>query len=163
MEPGDIPGVGRFAMVADPGGAPFYLLTPLPRDDAPPPAGLETPGNVGWHELYAGDGQERAFAFYAARFGWETVDTMAMGAMGRYRLVGTGGTAFGALMDKPGHVPVPHWGFYVNVEGIDAAVGRIEAHGGEILMGPHEVPGGSWIVQALDPQGASFHLVSATR
>jgi hypothetical protein len=26
--------------------------------------------------------------------------------------------------------------------------------GGQVLMGPHEVPGGSWIVQALDPQGA---------
>jgi predicted enzyme related to lactoylglutathione lyase len=23
-------------------------------------------------------------------------------------------------------------------------------------MGPHEVPGGSWIVMGLDPQGAAF-------
>ena len=27
-------------------------------------------------------------------------------------------------------------------------------------MGPHEVPGGSWIVQGVDPQGANFALVS---
>ena len=30
-------------------------------------------------------------------------------------------------------------------------------------MGPHEVPGGSWIVQAMDPQGAAFALVSTIR
>ena len=33
----------------------------------------------------------------------------------------------------------------------------------QVLMGPAEVPGGSWIVQALDPQGAAFALVSTTR
>ena len=67
--PEDIPTVGRFAMVADPGGAPFYLLTPLPRDDAPPAAEPSTPGTIGWHELYAGNGEEAAFAFYSGRFG----------------------------------------------------------------------------------------------
>jgi hypothetical protein len=60
-------------------------------------------------------------------------------------------------------VPVSAWAFYVNVDGLDAAVRRIEANGGQVLRGPHEVPGGSWIVQAVDPQGAAFALVSATR
>jgi hypothetical protein len=49
------------------------------------------------------------------------------------------------------------------VDGIDAAVERINANGGKVLMGPHQVPGGSWIVQALDPQGAHFALVSPRR
>jgi hypothetical protein len=26
-------------------------------------------------------------------------------------------------------------------------------------MGPHEVPGGQWIILGLDPQGAMFALV----
>jgi predicted enzyme related to lactoylglutathione lyase len=26
-------------------------------------------------------------------------------------------------------------------------------------MGPHQVPGGSWILQGLDPQGAMFALL----
>jgi len=51
----------------------------------------------------------------------------------------------------------------LEVLGIDAAIERIEAHGGQARMGPDEVPGGSWIVQALDPQGAAFALVSSTR
>jgi predicted enzyme related to lactoylglutathione lyase len=44
------------------------------------------------------------------------------------------------------------------VADINAATGRIKAHGGKILNGPMEVPGGDWIVNAMDPQGASFSL-----
>jgi len=161
--PDDIPNVGRFAMVADPGGALFMLLTPLPRPDAPPPADPMTPGLVSWHELYTSAGQEAAFGFYSAQFGWETAELMDMGAMGKYRIFGADGVQMGGMMEKPPHAPVSAWGFYVNVDGLDAAVGRIKANGGQVLMGPHEVPGGSWIVQAVDPQGTAFALVSTTR
>ena len=161
--PDDIPDVGRFAVVADPGGAVFMLLTPLPREREPEPVELMTPGHIGWHELYAGNGQEAAFAFYSGHFGWMTIDTLDMGAMGKYRIFGAGGVPFGGMMDKPANAPASAWTFYVNVEGIDAAVNRIKANSGQVLMGPHEVPGGSWIIQAHDPQGANFALVSSTR
>jgi predicted enzyme related to lactoylglutathione lyase len=161
--PEDIPGVGRFAVVADPGGATFMLLTPLPREQAPPPIEPASPGFIGWHELYAGNGQEAAFAFYASHFGWQTIDLMDMGAMGKYRVFGADGVPFGGMMDKPAHAPASAWAFYVNVDGIDAAVERIKANRGQVLMGPHEVPGGSWIVQALDPQGVGFALMSPRR
>ena len=35
--------------------------------------------------------------------------------------------------------------------------------GGKILHGPSQVPGGGWIVQASDPQGASFALVGSRK
>jgi predicted enzyme related to lactoylglutathione lyase len=60
-------------------------------------------------------------------------------------------------------MPVTCWLYYINVEAIDAAVTRINQGGGKVVMGPHQVPGGSWIVQGLDPQGAMFALVSAQR
>ena len=47
--PDDIPDVGRFAVVADPGGAVFMLLTPLPREVRPEPLELMASGHVGWH------------------------------------------------------------------------------------------------------------------
>jgi predicted enzyme related to lactoylglutathione lyase len=56
-------------------------------------------------------------------------------------------------------VPVPFWLYYVNIVGIDAATERVRAAGGQILNGPMEVPGGSWIVQCSDPQTAMFALV----
>jgi len=163
MAPGDIPNVGRFALVADPGGAAFYLLTPLPQGEEPAPLDPETPGKFSWHELYSSLGDKAAFDFYAGQFGWETVTEMDMGPMGVYRIFGRDGAQMGGMMNKPAEMPVSAWGFYANVEGIDAAIGRINANGGQVLMGPHEVPGGSWIVQAMDPQGAAFALVSTKR
>jgi predicted enzyme related to lactoylglutathione lyase len=161
--PDDIPNVGRFAVVADPGGAVFMLLAPLPRQDEPPAPEPTTQGLVSWHELYSSIGQEEAFRFYSGQFGWETSELMDMGPMGKYRIFGADGVPLGGMMDKPENAPASAWGFYVNVDGLDAAVDRIKAHGGQVLMGPHQVPGGSWIVQALDTQGAAFALVSTTR
>jgi predicted enzyme related to lactoylglutathione lyase len=163
MPPADIPNIGRFAMLADPGGAPFYVMTPLPRDDELPPADPQTPGLVSWHELYSSLGDKAAFDFYAAQFGWETMHEMDMGPMGTYRIFGADGVQLGGMMKKPEDIPASHWGFYINVDGIDAAVERVKAHGGQVVMGPHEVPGGSWILQGLDPQGAGFALVSPAR
>lgn len=161
--PDDIPNVGRFAVVADPGGAAFMLLTPIPPEQEPAPIDMDAPGFVSWHELYAGNGQEAAFAFYSALFGWTTIEELDMDAMGKYRIFGADGAPFGGMMDKPPDTPAPAWAFYVNVDAIDAAIERIKSNGGQVLMGPHEVPGGSWIVQALDPQGASFAVVATKR
>ncbi|MBX3569756.1 MAG: VOC family protein [Rhizobiaceae bacterium] len=168
--PWDIPGVGRLAVVADPQGAVFMLMTPLGEDRPPMP--MTTPGHAGWHELYAND-WKGAFDFYSGQFGWRKADSFDMGEMGTYQLFsvtgepGAGepvaGQPVGGMMDRPPGVPVPCWLFYFNVEAIDAAAQRVTAGGGKILMGPMEVPGGSWVLQAVDPQGAVFALVSVLR
>ena len=159
--PADIPEVGRFAVVADPQGATFMLMTPNGEDRPAPAANL--PGRIGWHELYAG-ALESAFAFYEGQFGWTRVSTVDMGPMGIYQLFATGGSdAVGGMMTRPEHSPRAGWTFYFNVEGIDSAVERVKANGGQVLHGPMEVPGGAWIAQAMDPQGAAFALTSTTR
>ena len=158
--PADIPEVGRFSVVADPQGAVFMLFKPSGEGSAPAPAG--TPGYIGWRELYAADGAS-AFDFYAGQFGWTKAEALDMGPMGIYQLFATGGDPVGGMMNKPAQIPAPAWLFYFNVEAVDAAVARVTAQGGEILMGPHQVPGGSWIVQGRDPQGATFALVGPSR
>jgi len=163
MPPTDIAGTGRFALVSDPGGVFFYVMTPQPREDEPPPAEPTTLGLVSWRELYAGDGEKAAFAFYSGQFGWETLHEMDMGPMGTYRIFGFGEEQMGGMMDKPAQMPAPAWNFYVNVDSVDAAAERIKAAGGQVTMGPMEVPGGSWVVQGIDPQGAAFALISLER
>lgn len=159
-EPDDIPGVGRFAVVADPQGAAFMFLQPNGPDQTPVPA--TTPGHVGWHELYTTD-LRAAFDFYAGQLGWTKADTMDMGPMGIYQLFAAGGEPIGGMMNKPEQIPVPVWQFYFNVPAIDAAAKRVTNNGGQILMGPMEVPGGSWIVMCTDPQGAHFALTAPVR
>jgi predicted enzyme related to lactoylglutathione lyase len=156
-EPADIPGVGRFAIVADPQGVIFALFKGA---GTPPPAiAPGTPGHAGWHELHALDGA-KAFEFYSDMFGWTKDQAMEMGPVGVYQLFAIGGVPVGGMMTKMANMPSPFWVYYFNVPEIRAAEGRVKAAGGQIINGPHEVPGGSWIVQCLDPQGAMFALVA---
>jgi uncharacterized protein len=159
--PDDIPGVGRFAIIADPGGAMLCLFKEMAAPQAPPPApGM--PGTAGWRELYAAD-LEAAFAFYAKLFGWTKAEHHDMGPMGVYQLFAWKGETIGGMMARPPQVPAPCWLYYFNVDAADAAAGRVQKGGGHILNGPMEVPGGSWIVQCRDPQGAVFCLVAPRR
>lgn len=158
--PDDIPGVGRFAVVADPQGAIFQFLQPEGSDQ--PPVPMTTPGHVGWHELYTTD-WAAAFDFYSGQFGWTKGEPFDMGEMGIYQIFHAGGEPVGGMMNKPDNMPSPVWQFYFNVEDIDAAAARVSANGGTIVMGPQEVPGGSRILMATDPQGAWFALVAQRR
>jgi len=157
----DIPGVGRFAVVADPHGASFDLFRGNDAEPPPQPP-LGTPGTVGWHELSAGD-LDSAWAFYSGLFGWTKDSDRDMGEMGVYRMFAAGGEAIGGMMDKPPEVPQPGWLYYFNVEAIAAAMARVTAAGGQVLNGPMEVPGPMWTLQCLDPQGAAFALVAPKR
>jgi predicted enzyme related to lactoylglutathione lyase len=159
--PAEIPNVGRFSVVADPQGAMFMLFKSSSGEAPPPPAG-GTPGHVGWHELYATD-WKTAFDFYAGQFGWTKDQAVDMGPMGTYQLFAAGGPAIGGMMDKPPGVPSPAWLFYVNIDAADAVATRVTDSGGRVLNGPMQVPGGSWILQCMDPQGAMFALVAPTR
>jgi predicted enzyme related to lactoylglutathione lyase len=155
--PEDIPGVGRFAMVGDPQGAAIGLFKPLPGE--PPPSDPGAPGQVGWRELFAGD-MPSAFDFYASQFGWTKAEAHNMGEMGVYQLFALEGSDVGGMMTRPPQIPMPFWQYYFNVEAIRAAAGRVTDGGGTVLMGPVQVPGGTWIIQALDPQGGAFGLCS---
>ena len=62
-------------------------------------------------------------------------------------------------MPKPLEAPVPLWIFYFRVPDIDAASEYITSHGGRLLLGPVEIPGGEFISQGLDPQGALFAII----
>ena len=161
--PEEIPGgIGRFAIVADPYGANFVLFKPAMEGKAPERSAPGTPGLIGWHELHAGDGPG-AFTFYSGLFGWTKAEAMDMGAMGVYQLFATGGPAVGGMMTKTPQFPAPAWLYYFNVDSADAAAERVKKYGGQVLMGPHEVPGGSWIIQCLDPQGVMFATVAPRR
>jgi predicted enzyme related to lactoylglutathione lyase len=156
--PDDIPGIGRFAVVADPHGAVFAIMTPLPMDPPRPKAPEGAPGHTSWHELYAGDLQAD-FDFYAQMFDWRKDRAHDMGPMGTYQLFANQDGVIGGMVAKPPQVPRPGWLFYFQVGDIDAAAGRVEASGGQVRNGPMETPGGKWIIQGADPQGAMFAVV----
>ncbi|MBY5440992.1 VOC family protein [Rhizobium leguminosarum] len=160
--PEDIPTIGRFAVVADPHGAVLCIMTPAPMDKPMPELAVDAPGNIGWRELYAGNGEE-ALAFYSKRFGWTKDSEFDMGPMGVYYLFAHNGKQIGGMMTKPENIQMPFWCYYFIVPTLDAAIERVTSGGGKVVHGPMEVPGGSWIIQATDPQGAFFCLVAPKR
>ncbi|MGU3493456.1 VOC family protein [Xanthobacteraceae bacterium A53D] len=157
-EPRDIPAVGRFAVIADPQGAVVAVMRWL-EGGSPPAAPAGAMGPVGWHELMALD-WEAVFPFYAKLFGWTKGEAMDMGGMGTYQLFDLDGVSIGGMFNKPPEAPMAYWLFYAQVPDIQAAVSYITGNGGTVVVEPMEVPGGGWIVQASDPQGAMFAVVA---
>ena len=153
----DVPKVGRLQMLKDPQGAAFNIIQPSPNEERPEVA--PEVGEASWHELTTTDA-EAAMKFYSEVFGWQPSEVMDMGEMGKYRMFNRPVGMIGGMMNKPpkmADVP-PYWMIYFRVPDINAAVERVKANGGQILNGPMEVPGGDWIVNAMDPQGAMFSL-----
>lgn len=157
----DIP-QGRFALVTDPQGVPFYVMTPIPSEDAPNAASTvydrDTPQHVAWNELATTD-LPAAKDFYARHFGFVFEGAMPMGEWGDYCFFTQNGMGIGAAMPVLPHAPMPRWTFYFRVDDIDCAAAAVTAGGGQVIQGPEEVPGGDWSLNAIDPQGAFFALV----
>jgi predicted enzyme related to lactoylglutathione lyase len=153
-----VPTVGRMQMMKDPQGAPFYVMQPEPREGRP--EGEPEIGETSWIELMTTD-WSAASKFHQDVFHWEPTDAMDMGPeMGKYQLFNRGSRMMGGMMNKPkalANVP-PNWGIYFRVPDINAAAARVKANGGQVINGPMEVPGGDWVLNAVDPQGAAFSL-----
>ncbi len=163
MKPMDVPGAGRMALVTDPQGALFYVMTPTPPPDRPdaksPAFSRAALARCAWNELATSD-PKQALAFYTRHFGWTDGGSMPMGEMGDYQFINDETGMIGAITRAPANRP-PMWTYYFRVASIDAAKRTIEAGGGRVVHGPQEVPGGDHIIIGTDPQGSAFALVGA--
>jgi predicted enzyme related to lactoylglutathione lyase len=165
MEPHDLDGVGRIAFLADPSGALFYVMKPVPPADNPDASSNSFAatepmvGHCAWNELASSD-PAAALNFYHDLFGWEKDGEMDMGPMGKYEFL-RHDYMIGAVMPRSQELPVSAWTYYFRVPDIDAAADTIKKEGGQIVQPPTEIPGGDYSLTAIDPQGARFALVGA--
>ncbi|WEK47675.1 MAG: VOC family protein [Candidatus Andeanibacterium colombiense] len=155
---------GTMAMIADPQGAPFYLMKPTPPPGQPDAKSDvfdgKKAGHCRWMQLDTTDAPA-ANEFYKALFGWNTERTMPMGEHGDYRFIENDGMPIGAFnpMIAPGQQPA--WQLYLGVEDIERARGAVLAQGGAVTRDVHEVPGGDWIFMGKDPSGAGIAFVGS--
>jgi len=155
VQPTDIPTVGRFAIIADPFGAVFAAFTP--ENEAPEQPAQDTPGAISWHELLSASPDE-AFDFYAKLFEWKKIESFDMGPMGKYQMYGQGETMYGGMCRKPDEMPMSAWLQYITVADIGNSAAKVKQLGGQVMMGPMEVPSGDLVAQCIDPQGGAFAL-----
>lgn len=159
-EPADVPGTGRFAVVADPQGAAFGILAPQPMEGGETGGrafDLTRVGHANWNELMTTD-PDAAFGFYSGLFGWEKSRDVDMGDAGSYRIFSRRGEDIGGVMGL-GDAPTPCWLPYFGVTGVTEAIDRATSAGGRIAHGPLSVSGRMTIAVGQDPQGAWFALV----
>lgn len=154
--PIDIPGVGRSAVLRDPAGAHFAVIT-FAGEGMPAPEGPQPAGSFVWDELVTTD-VSGAEAFYAAVTGWGAKgwegDAMA------YTLFTAGDAQVAGLMARPAEMQSPPaWIAYVNVDDIAATVVKAKKLGGMVHAGPFPVPTIGQIAVIGDPQGAVLGLI----
>lgn len=153
-EPFDVMDAGRMAVIQDPTEAIFSVWEPRASIGAKVVNG---PGALTLTQLNTTD-PERALEFYGQLFGWraESVEGGDLPYWGLYR----GDRLNAALMlMPPGLDAPPHWLVYFGIDSVEVAQGRIGELGGQVMVPPTDVPGGTFLV-AQDPQGATFGLWS---
>ena len=151
----DIPTMGRFAVLADPQGATFAIYRGNGGISPETEPGM---GEFSWHEMIAAD-LDSAWRFYSALFGWEKREALDMGPAGIYQVYRNAGGSrdLGGMYRKPAEMPgPPRWLCYINVPSAAKSAEFTKMSGGQVLMGPMEVPGGGHIIGGVDPQGAAF-------
>jgi predicted enzyme related to lactoylglutathione lyase len=156
--PSDMQGAGRYAILKDPQGATFAIISPenaRGEDDGVPPL-----GTFSWHELATTD-NEAAFAFYSGLFGWDAITRMDMGPIGVYLIFGQNGKQRGGMYIKPSDMPAPpNWLPYAHVPNTDKGFALARSTGAQELFSPMDVPGGSRVASVIDPAGAMFAMHS---
>ncbi len=157
VPPTAIPGVGRFAVIADSGGAILGLFEGQPPVDPskPMPTGAST---FQWYELTT-RAVEASIAFHTALFGWTTQDWPM--DFGTYTLFMRGEEAVAGLMPMagPDWEGVPnHWMPYVGVADVDERFAAVPGLGGTACVPPTDIPEVGRFAVVSDPTGGVITL-----
>ena len=156
----EIPGTGRFAVLADPCGAPLAVFQRAPGADGKPLPSAPRVGDVCWNEHWAHDVGD-ALAYYGPLFGW-TAASVDMPSGVAYTVCRVGDVRVAGMLPSPmgGDVP-PFWLYYVRVADADASAAKAVSLGGEVTDGPRDVPGVGRFALLKDPAGAVFGILAA--
>jgi uncharacterized protein len=153
--PFDVEGIGRMAVVMDPGGAVFALW------EARGHIGARIVGEANalcWTELATRD-PEKAKAFYGGLFGWSWKPSGSAAA--EYFEILRENEPIGGLLPMGGkgwdNVPA-HWMPYFMVPDCDAAVSKAGALGGGATVPAADIPNVGRFAVLRDDQGAHFSV-----
>jgi len=111
-------------------------------------------GTPSWVDLATSD-PESARAFYGEVFGWEF--EIGGPEYGGYTMCRLRGENVAGMGEATTAIP-PSWSTYLASDDVAAGAARIEAAGGQVLMGPMEIEPFGHVMFASDPTGAAFGL-----
>ena len=156
FQPQTLQGLGREAVLADPQGAVFAVLSSASGD---PPDVLGDPGEWIWSSLQTAD-PDRDAAFYQTLFNYDVYDISA-GEQGQHYLLASDNYARAMVNSLPenGEHAHPYWLNFVRVEDAGQVAKQVVALGGRVLVQPRPDHQGGKIAVVADPAGAPFGLM----
>lgn len=160
LEPDDVAGRGRTAILSSPEGAQISLWRP---DQSSGAQVHDEPGAMCWTELTTHD-RDTARHFYGAVFGWE-LHTERFGDSSYASWTRHGRRVAGlVLMDEHWAPDVPaDWMVHFAVEDCDASAARAADLGGSVSVPPTDVPGVGRFAVVNDHHGAVFAVTTPAR
>ena len=153
MPPKNLPDRGRVAVVKDPEGAVFAVVTTSEGD--PPDPAYDLNDFLG-SELWARH-LETAIQFYQALVAYE-IEMVDIGNEKDYHLLVRDDQPRAGVVQIPWDDVKPNWVPYVAVEDVAVVAARVESLGGRLLIAPNpEIREGNAAIIA-DPSGAVFAI-----
>jgi uncharacterized protein len=154
VAPSDIPGVGRFAILADKQGARIAPFRPV--DESAESSDMPGLGEFCWNELVTQD-PTAAAVLYRETFAW-TSEAKDMGPAGTYTILKRGAKQAAGIMKAMDPRAPSMWLGYVVVENVDASFEKAKKLEASALVPPGDIPGIGRFAVVADPQGAAIAL-----
>lgn len=151
LKPGSMPDRGQVAVVVDPQGAAFGLVS-SPIGD--PPDGQPSPSMWLGAELWTTD-VKGAVRFYQAVAGYD-VKTVMVHDKVEYRVLSVKGRRRGGMVAIPWKGMKPEWVPYIAVADVADVVKRVPGLGGKVLIKPDMSVREGRLAMIQDPSGAVF-------
>ena len=144
-----VEGYGRFAVIADPQGAPVMLIEP----GSKPIGGTTGPGSWVWAELWTDD-VDAAADFYAKVIGYRQFKVEQNGE--KYSVFKFGEEIRAGLVKIPAELEnlEPGWAAYVGVENLTNTMARVRELGGRVIFASEDNPVRGAVALIADPAGA---------
>ncbi len=160
MAPFDVPGMGRGAFLADPGGAVFALWQSAQSSGGD--FAMFEENAFGWVELATRDVKGMR-AFYGELLGWKYKESpMPNFEQLTYTEYSVADVRYGGLLPMTkewGDMP-SHWSLYVVVADADAILKRAQELGGSVCVPAFDAPGVGRIGMIGDPTGAMTYVIA---
>jgi predicted enzyme related to lactoylglutathione lyase len=122
---------------------------------------MTTTGLNVWYDLFTTDVQA-AIRFYGAVIGWTTQLFAESDPKEPYTMWVAKSGPIGGIMNLPEDArkmgAPPHWLAYTTVADVDKTAARAQALGGQVYVGPFDVPTVGRVAVLADPQGAAFAI-----
>jgi uncharacterized protein len=153
--PRDVPDRGLHAIVVDPDGAPFGLITSAAGD---PEDYLAEVDEWMWTSLFTHE-PRKALPFYRKVAGWDEFEDYRTERDDDY-LLASGGYARAAMSPLSADAKTAHWVGFVRVADVAATVAQARALGARVLVEPLTIQAGNNVAILIDPLGAVFGVAA---